>query len=308
MPLLGEKKSFYFIFVAAVLIEGPAWVWLRAINQEVNFLYSRALSVTFEEVKSNQSSTSRVSSLPGEILPTIDPASSSVNIIEVAKTIQTVVDKNPQIDFGVSFVNLKAGGQLDINGDTSFTAASTSKVLIASMLLKKIEAGEISLSRSLSGQTVGDLLKAMLNQSDNEAWLTIMDLLGYPDQISYAKQLGINSYNYSQNTLSSNDMALLLSKLYTGQILNKQHTDLLLSYMQNTIMETLIPPAVPDKITLFHKHGNFEGNLHDAAIIDDGLNPFVLVIFTNNSGDVGESQRVAVFQEITKNILALMSG
>jgi beta-lactamase class A len=101
------------------------------------------------------------------------------------------------------------------------------------------------------------------------------------------------------NKINPNDMALLLEKLYTGKLLNPQNTKLLLSYMQHTNHDDLIPPAVPIGIAVFHKYGSFNGDLHDAAIIDNGKSPFILTIYSSTgSGTLSYAQRVSVFHSI----------
>lgn len=47
-------------------------------------------------------------------------------------------------------------------------------------------------------------------------------------------------------------MAHLLAELSEGRLLNQEHTAQLLSYMQDTNYEDLIPAAVPAGVTVFH--------------------------------------------------------
>ena len=143
----------------------------------------------------------------------------------------------------------------------------------------------------------------MINQSDNNDWETLMQFIGFQYQASYAKSININSYDVMNNRINPNDMSLLLQKLYTGKLLNQQDTNLLLSYMQHTNNDSLIPPAVPSGIKVYHKYGSFNGNLHDTAIIDNGKNPFILTIYSSTkSGALSYQQKVSAFHNIVSAV------
>lgn len=77
-------------------------------------------------------------------------------------------------------------------------------------------------------------------------------------------------------------MALLLSKLYEGKVLNDEHRALLYSWMQNTSEEDFIPPSVPKNTKLYHKAGYLADRIHDVAIVDNGTTPFVIVIYSKS--------------------------
>jgi beta-lactamase class A len=98
--------------------------------------------------------------------------------------------------------------------------------------------------------------------------------------------------------MTSSDQAEILSKLYQGKLLNKAHTDLLLSFMQNTNNEDMIPKVNPGG-TLYHKYGQLEDRLHDSAIINYKNRPIVLVIYTKGLGDGNiYSSRIQLIQTI----------
>jgi|GEM_PF-1257908 len=230
--------------------------------------------------------------------PTAAPPS-GINTVQMKSAIQKIVNAHPELHLGVSYINLKDENRVDVNGADVFTAASTNKVFIACLLLSQVEIGKYSLSQPLDGATVGIHLQRMINQSNNDSWASLMKFIGIQYQAPYAQSLGITSYNFQNNTISPNDMALLLYDLYTGKLLTPSDTLLLLTYMQHTNMEDLIPPAVPDGVNVYHKYGNITTYLHDAAIIDDGKNPFVLTIYSSlGNNTLTYAQRLAVFHAI----------
>ena len=73
--------------------------------------------------------------------------------------------------------------------------------------------------------------------------------------------------------------------------------------MQNTNREDLIVPNVPDNLTLYHKYGLLDGNLHDVAIITNGEKTLSLVIYTDVEAYVPLETRTLFFAEITKLIV-----
>lgn len=255
---------------------------------------------------SSHASTKIISAVPKTTPKTpvvISPneTSKQQSLTKIIPDINLIAASYPVIDFGISVIDIKSGAQIDINGDEIFDGASTTKVLIACLLLSQVEEGKYSLDKKINDITLNQLLKQMVNRSDNDAWETLMDFIGFKYQTPYVKSIGINSYNVTYNKISPNDMALLLSKLYQGKLLNSENTKLLLSYMQNTNDESIIPPAVPKDIPIYHKYGSYNGTLHDAAIIDDGKNPFSLVVFSaTGSGTLSYTKRIKAIRDITK--------
>ena len=142
----------------------------------------------------------------------------------------------------------------------------------------------------------------MINRSDNNSWAVLNSAVGHARLDSYAQANGIGSYKYIGNLMTASDQAQLLSKLYNRQLLNEEHTKLLLSFMQNTNNEEMIPKVTPGG-TLYHKYGQLEDRLHDSAILNYKDRPLVLVIYTKGSGDGNVySERITLIQNIAQTI------
>ncbi|HLD11885.1 MAG TPA: serine hydrolase, partial [Patescibacteria group bacterium] len=146
------------------------------------------------------------------------------------------------------------------------TAASVMKVLVATLLLQRVEAGEIQLTDSLKGLPVQTHLQRMINISDNNSWAAFNEYLGLSNLQKFAESLGMQDTNLFNNTISSYDVNLLFTKILKGKILTEEHRNLLLSYMQNTETEDRIPAVVPKEITLYHKTGSLDYVVNDAAV------------------------------------------
>ena len=106
---------------------------------------------------------------------------------------------------------------------------------------------------------------------------------------------------------------MLLEKLYDGQLLNKDDTALILSYMQQTNDDSLIPAALPQGAVVYHKYGelidtddNDDGNwVNDAAIISYKGHSFILTIYTNRSDLLDITTRTQIIHEITNDVTAI---
>lgn len=118
------------------------------------------------------------------------------------------IDRATAGDLGVYIKSLKDGNALSYRGDRQWYLSSTTKVPIAVALLKKVEAGEISLSHQIALQksdyvdgagdlqrtppgtkfTVKALLERMLIQSDSSATDMLVRLIGADYLNRYLKE------------------------------------------------------------------------------------------------------------------------
>ncbi len=102
------------------------------------------------------------------------------------------------------------------------------------------------------------------------------------------------------NTINPKDIAILLQKLYGNKLINEAHTKQLLGYMKEANYTNYIPAVVPEGVTVYHKAGWLNYRVHDSAIIDDGTNSYVLVIFTKMKTGYDSTAGLDVFHKITK--------
>jgi beta-lactamase class A len=232
------------------------------------------------------------------------PASSAVDAALDAR-IQAILAANSQYQIGVALVGLSQGaGTADVHEygvREKFVAASTAKVLAAAAYYHLVETGAASLDDPLGSYTAGFQLREMIQQSDNDSWSLIMDAVGHEELTEYAASLGV-SYDPETNTLTPAEMATIVSRLYSGTLLNADHTAELLSYMQDTNYETLIPAAVPDGITVFHKYGLLGGELHDAGILARDGTAYALVIYTKGQDLSDVPERTEVIHQLTQAV------
>lgn len=196
-----------------------------------------------------------------------------------------------------------AGGAVRTFGDgAAFTAASTAKLITAAAYFQRVEAGEARLDEMLGNYTAAFQLKAMIGNSNNDSWLLLMNRLGHRRLFQYAASIGV-AYDPQDNLLTPGEMALVLSKLYAGQLLNPSNTAQLLGYMTDTNNEELIPAASGPGITVYHKYGQLGGALHDAALLERSGTTYALVIFTEGADSFDEAERSQTIRDLTRAVV-----
>lgn len=241
-----------------------------------------------------------------------EPAAAASTDPELAAAINGIIDANSQYQIGVALLDLSDGtvqegtiqnGTVQEYGvEAEFVAASTAKVLAAAAYLHLVETGEASLYDRLGNYRAEIQLQAMIQESNNDSWSLIMDAVGHDELSAYAAAIGVD-YHPETNTLTPAAMARILAGLYSGGLLDPEHTAQLLAYMQDTNDETLIPAAVPAGVEVFHKYGLLGGNLHDAAILTGDDAAYALVVYTKGA-DLGDiPARTAVFHDVARAVV-----
>lgn len=232
-----------------------------------------------------------------------EPPKRQVNTSSLAASLTQITSQYPY-NTSVSVIDLNSGTSIR-SGDTyPFIAASTTKILTALAYFTAVEQGKTGLDDKLGGATAKKQLELAINRSDNTAWRVLNDDLGKESLHAYAAKQGLTSYDPQDNKITSDDMAKLLAKLHNRELLNEEHTKLLLSWMQDTSEERFIPAAVPDNITAYHKAGYLNDRVHDVAIIDNGSAPFVLVIYSKTySGAYDYTRGQTLYKQITQQVI-----
>ncbi len=287
------KRLILFLAIGVTVTASSAAYFYANRNVQAVPLSSQADTATSSD---NDTTTATVSAAVKQAAST-----------DIEDDLDEIIEQYSDLTIGVSVTDIDNDYTYE-SGETevSFRAASTSKILTAVYYMQQVEQRTLSLSTVISGVTAQNLLQRMLNQSDNTAWYTLNSYLGYTDLQTYGRSIGMSSYNSTSNTVKTADMALLLTQLQQGKLINSQHRELLLSYLQNTDNETLIPAVVTGDISLYHKWGTVLGNLHDVALLSKDGHSYAVVIYTNNETDdtsLNVRQKAAIHQ-ITSVIVA----
>ncbi len=219
--------------------------------------------------------------------------------------INQILNNNKDIEIGVSIKFLNTGQVHNYGSSDPFTAASVTKVLTAVDYYKQVELGNKSLDTIMSnGQTAEHNIEQMIVVSDNDAWHILNENLTYQQLQDYAHSIGLASYSYDGNTIAARDVTKLLADMYQRKLISEANTVQLLSYMERANYRDLVIPAVPETNTVYHKAGEYDGNLHDATIITDTADTIILTIFTHSLGSYSKSHVASIMQQITTPTLA----
>jgi beta-lactamase class A len=215
--------------------------------------------------------------------------------------VESILEEAGDYRIGLALADVSGDAALAFGDSDVFAAASTAKIITAAAYYHLVETGEASLDEPLGDYDAAFQMEAMVNQSNNDSWLLLMDAVGYPRLIDYAASIGV-TYDPEQNLLTPADMALVLKQLYAGDLLNQDNTAELLSYMQDTNNDDLIPAGSRAGIDVHHKYGEIGGELHDAALLTYRGSTFALVIYTENPEGTEEPEQADAIRDLTRAV------
>jgi beta-lactamase class A len=236
-------------------------------------------------------------------IPVIQPVDTvtTEELGEMGQRINGVIAEHAEVQIAVSIINLNSGEQLDYGVNESYHGASTVKLVTASLYLQEVEAGEHTLDEIISGVSARKQLRRLIVNSDNEAWYALDGVMGNEALQQWGQDIGLSTYEAESRLMSANDYARLLKKIYRNELLNNEHTDLLMSFMKQADRTDLIKASIPASVEVYHKAGWLTDRVHDGAIVDNGVNPFVLVIFTKSNGDFDPQDATDIFRPVTQS-------
>lgn len=217
---------------------------------------------------------------------------------ELLTKLKTIL--SPNTKYAVSIYDINGNEAFGINENQEMLAASVMKLEIAATAFRQIEAGNLSLDSLAGVADVRYQLQQMINQSNNDSWDLLNNLIGINTEQATADNLGLSGLQIMGNQMTSLDANNLLLQLYQGKDISLEHRNLLFSWMQNTETEDRITSAIPDNVTIYHKTGTLVGVVNDAAIVIDTKNPFILTIFTQD--DTGTINQTQALRNATKEV------
>jgi beta-lactamase class A len=282
-------------------VRGRNYFPIKAIAGAVLLITVVAFGLHHAGASSSPDDTEKVAA---QAAPPPEPVKPTISQQEMADKINQVMAANPDLDISVSIGDPKDDTVTHYGVDAIYEAASVAKVLTGVFYLHNVEKGRLSLNKTIGTSDARQYIKIMIEQSDNTAWKTLNDTVNRDRMKTYAKSIGFQHYDYTDNTFTSDDIARLLLQLQQGKLLNYEHTQIILGHMKNASRTEYLAPALPNGVSLYHKAGWLEDRVHDAAVIDDGHRPYILVIFTNGHAKYHATPREKVLQQIAKITVA----
>ena len=220
--------------------------------------------------------------------------------------------------------NLETGWEFSHDRDKLFPAASLTKVPLMAASFLAAEQGRIRLDRKIalkssdkltgSGSlknmpagvtfSVERLIGLMIYDSDNTATNIVTNLVGIDYLNKAFKGFGLKNTKLSrkiadyklrdkgvENYTTADDMNLLLEKMYTGRLVNKNISEQCMRLLKLTRANDRIPRYLPDEITVAHKTGLERGVCHDAGIVFTNNGDFIIVALTSHSNPNSNSSK-----------------
>lgn len=222
----------------------------------------------------------------------------------------------------IYFSYLNNASWVGLHERDEFVAASTIKVPVAMSLLKAVEEKKLSLDDDYSLEeldldanfgdlykagpgedvTVGELLKIMLEQSDNTALnglVSVFSRIGIDDPLYGV--FGFLGWEFTQaipeigevpdySKINLKTLANIFLSLYDAKYVNIEHSNLILTYLANTPFDTRIVAGVPEDVRVAHKIGtaSADNTYSDCGIVYAPNRHYLLCV-----GAMGGSERDA---------------
>lgn len=210
----------------------------------------------------------------------------------------------PGTTFGVAIHDLNNDEYFGFGDKKAQHAASVSKVLTSVYVYSQAEKGKLNLSDPIGAYNVETQIKFLVNQSSQDSWDLLDDLVGTEPQNKYAKSIGLETVDVrrGKNLMSPKDATMLLVKLAKGELISEANRDRLFSYMQNTESEDFFSPGFPQGTIFYHKTGKYLGEGHDNAYVVHERNPFVLTVFSNNAAAPSLIGRGKIMTQVAEEV------
>jgi beta-lactamase class A len=220
----------------------------------------------------------------------------SQEIIPLKNAVQNLATTNPNLTPGVFLLDLDTGNYVDVNGSTSFPAASTIKVPILIAFFQDVDAGKIRLdemltmeqnvvaggSGNLQYKAAGtqyaalEVVTKMITISDNTATNMLIARLGGIDALNQRfRSWGLTATIIRNqlpdlsgtNTTSPKELGNLMAIVSQGNLVSMQSRDLMLDILRRTQRDTLLPSGLGEGARAYHKTGDIGTMLADTGLI-----------------------------------------
>ncbi|MCC5602007.1 serine hydrolase [Nostoc favosum] len=220
----------------------------------------------------------------------------SQEISSLKSAVQNLAATNPNLTPGVFLLDLDTGNYVDVNGSSTFPAASTIKVPILIAFFQDVDAGKIRLdemltmqqnmvaggSGTLQRQPAGtqyaalEVATKMITVSDNTATNMLIARLGGIDALNQRfRTWGLTTTTIRNqlpdlqgtNTITPRELGNLMAIVSQGNLVSMPSRDLMLDILRRTQRDTLLPSGLGTGARVYHKTGDIGTMLADAGLV-----------------------------------------
>jgi beta-lactamase class A len=226
----------------------------------------------------------------------------------------------PQGLVGAVVIDLGSGSEARVNDDQTFPAASLFKLPIVVETLNQERQGRLTPDTQLaitadawadgSGvlqARVGDrlpvreLLRLMVQESDNIAALVLLDALGVDNVNATMAGLGLRKTQLrdhragddTPHTTTASDMASLLEAIATGHLFDATSSEQALQLLELRQANAWLSEDLPFWVRVAHKWGDLPEARHDAGIVFTPEGSYVAVVLTQGARPEAAERAIA---------------
>ncbi len=242
---------------------------------------------------------------------------------------------------GVYAQDIKGGYGYGVNPDETFFGASVMKIPLMVAVFTKIDEGEVSLNDSFetesgdwaggagwlqweeagTSHTVEDYMWMMMTQSDNVATNALLRLVGGPAYVNEVSRSldAPDTFLYQKvtseravvpaldNRTTPRDMATILEKVYTGEVLSPDSSQKLVEIMHQNELQSSLKDGLPEDVEAAKKGGWLYKVYDEAGIVWHEDRPYVVAIFSKHGSEDVEVGK-ALLKGISKGIYKAQDG
>lgn len=292
-PQSGITLSFLLLVRFVILAVGVGAIAGTILAfLDTNIYLTNSSSLNTEETAETEETTNTASpSPPPPLLPL------NQEIASLKQTFESLGSKQDQLNPGAFIINLDSGEYVNLQGETTFSAASMIKLPILIAFFHTWEQGELELDERLTmteevrvgeaGRMQYDELGTqyvaletateMIRISDNTATNMIIKRIGGKEVLNQLfAEWGLEKTRIRNqlpdlegtNTTSPKEMVELLVKLEKGELLSPRSRQHILEILKTTRTNTLLPQGLEDGATIAHKTGNIGSVVGDVGVIE----------------------------------------
>jgi len=223
------------------------------------------------------------------------------NIEDLRSYLQDLGNKYPD-SITVYYENINSGANISVNKDLRLFPASLSKLVQAILIVSKVEKGELSFDQILKAepadlssgsgnlyktiledpQTVEELLKELLVNSDNTAQNIFKHYLTFEDYSEFQNVTGLQDLYNENGFISAKEYTRILRVLYTSNFLKPENSQKILKCMSDSTFKDFLSQGIPEGVSFAHKYGenvNTEYNIFaDSGIVYIPKRPYMISV------------------------------
>ena len=222
-------------------------------------------------------------------------------------------------EYRIGFVlrDLERGHSCEIRSNEVFRSASLYKLFVMTAAYEKIALEQLSLTDTILieprhaiddapewrmtepvERTIEQSIALMIQLSTNPEAVALRELIGVNFVDKTPKRLNLEStelgYRY---VTTAKDISQFYERLYRDELIDTDSNKMMLEKLQQQQVDYLIPSAFSADTQIAHKTGLLSNYLHDAGIIYDNSNAYVLTILVEH--DKPLNTVIDLIQQIT---------